>query len=216
MGSANPEESPGWNSLSLSFRELFRILVPGTFMFFLLRLLSPVAAPAWLSETAAGMLGSVFFLGSLVYALRVHELVWPYSVEFRRLVKNLNDCVAEASNGNKTADQKDLYKYFIESRVPAPLRERIHYFSSFYYMLTSISFLSLLGALGSAAWLFHSLLRGDSSYARLVALPCFLLVAWPFHALAKKQWKSIIDEQCVLVQDLRGSLGELASRCTRA
>jgi len=84
-------------------------------------------------------------MGLIGYGLRVHERWWPYFLGFERERQELNKRIVEICGGSEARDHKDLYKYFLETKALS-IRDRIHYFSSFYYMLCELSLFSF-GAL---------------------------------------------------------------------
>lgn len=200
-------EGPSWDSISLGFRELFRIFVPGAYAFGVARYFT--AQPHWLFGTTGGVLGSVFFLGLIAYAFHVHENIWPYKKHFRTHTDKLNAAVALAASLKAEGQHKNFYKYFLESRVPSSLRERIHYFSSFYYMLAELSFLSVMGFLITVGFIVfvRAHPRSDWIVALLLGLAAFF-----FGRLGYSQWEAIIEQQLVLVRDLEKDLQELGGK----
>jgi len=135
------------SELQLGIRELFRILVPGAYVMFLLSIYAPQNPFVQLAEkgTTSLLVASLFF-GLVGYALRVHERCFPYFMVFEEFRKPLNEAIIEVTSRGASRDNIDVYKYFLETS-DSPLRYRIHYFSSFYYMLTELSFISGVTAL---------------------------------------------------------------------
>lgn len=205
---------PGWDSLSLGFRELFRFLVPGVYAFAVFRYFLRDPSPAWLFD-GWGAAAMIFFLGVLVHAPHFHEWLPWYKGEFKRITGHLNDVVAEAAAFEKTSDHqayKDFYKYFLEAHADAGLRERIHYFSSFYYMLVQLSVLSLLAAFVDVALRVLSPGSEFSHWLRKPGPVFFLLAAYLFRHLGNKQWRAIVEQQVVLVRDCQEKLKILAEK----
>jgi hypothetical protein len=140
-----PEGGP-LSELQLGIRELFRILVPGAYVLVLLYLLAPAAELTIQIRTSNVIqLIAVFFLGLFAYALRVHERWWPYFSSFDRHRAALDRAIEQVLGRRLAADHVHYYKYFLETRG-ASIKDRVHYFSSFYYMLAELSLLSLLAA----------------------------------------------------------------------
>ncbi len=139
-----------FSELQLGIRELFRILVPGAYLVGLLQFLAPQSSLVTkMSASTLSQVAAMFFLGVFGYALRVHEKWWPYFRTFERQRKLLNQQIVKVIGGESTIDQVNLYKYFLETEA-TDLKDRIHYFSSFYYMLTELSLFSIGSALGLA------------------------------------------------------------------
>lgn len=138
------KQSDKLSELQLGIRELFRILVPGAYVLGLLMLLTPGNALVRLAEQGASsqLVASLFF-GMVGYALRLHERCFPYFVLFEKYRKPLNDAIIETTSKGGGRDNVDVYKYFLETS-DSPLRNRVHYFSSFYYMLVELSYISVV------------------------------------------------------------------------
>ncbi|MGA7217084.1 MAG: hypothetical protein WBX38_02150 [Candidatus Sulfotelmatobacter sp.] len=152
-----------FSDLELGIRELFRIIVPGAYGVMLVLILAPDSAAAKFAGKNGGVgLGASFFLGVLGYALRPHERWAPYFFIFEKCRVKLNDeitrvirtapAVHEVESAldppyqvHENSDHVALYKVFLEVKVPEA-RDRIHYFSSFYYMLIELSLFSLVAA----------------------------------------------------------------------
>jgi hypothetical protein len=138
---AESEDQP-FSELQLGIRELFRIVIPGAYGLVLLTLLPGASLPDDLSSSTVRLAVGAFFLGLLGYALRAHESWWPYSPIFWNGVNLLNAAIErEVGRGEHTA----LYKYFL-SRGRRDVGHRVHYFSSFYYLLVAISLYSAFAA----------------------------------------------------------------------
>jgi hypothetical protein len=139
---AEDKPSEKLSELQLGIRELFRILVPGTYVMALLSLFAPESDLVHLAEkgTSSLFVASLFF-GLVGYAGRIHERCFPYFLIFEKFRKPLNDAIIAATGKGQGQDNVDLYKYFLETSSTS-LRDRIHYFSSFYYMLVELSFVS--------------------------------------------------------------------------
>jgi hypothetical protein len=149
------------SELQLGIRELFRIVVPGAYGVMLLLLLAPDSVPAKLARQSTGVgLGASFFLGLLGYALRPHERWAPYFFHFERYRDELNREVARIINypspvaevaealdppSLSQGDHGAVYKLFLEIKA-TDVKDRIHYFSSFYYMLVELSIISWVAA----------------------------------------------------------------------
>jgi hypothetical protein len=152
-----------FSDLELGIREIFRIIVPGAYGVMLVLILAPESAAAKFAGKSAGVgIGASFFLGVLGYALRPHERWAPYFFHFENCRVKLNDeitrvirtapAVHEIESAleppykvHENSDHVALYKVFLETKVPEA-KDRIHYFSSFYYMLIELSLFSLVAA----------------------------------------------------------------------
>lgn len=143
MAETTPERGT-LTELQRSIRELFRIVVPGAYIVGLLSFLSAEHPLVMLiSQTTLNQVLAVFFAGLVGYALRVHERWWPYCIWFERERKRLNDAIVTITTEDIGVDHVDLYKYFLETRA-LDLKDRVHYFSSFYYMLCELSMFSFI------------------------------------------------------------------------
>ncbi len=156
------------SELQLGIRELFRILVPGAYVMALLVLFAPQTKIVILAEkgTARLVVASLFF-GLAGYAARIHERSFPYFKVFEKWRNKLNDAIIATTGRGQGTDNVDVYKYFLET-TGSGLRERIHYFSSFYYMLVELSFISFIAGL----YLVDSKLYPIAS-SRCEAVSCF-------------------------------------------
>ncbi len=279
-----PEENDAgqFSELSIGVRELFRIVVPGAYALVLLEWLSreEVALVGGEGKTLSYIALSVL-AGLIAYGLQVHEKWFPYTEVFRHNRDRLNRRIVEVAQVQDSKDYVYEYKYFLETS--ADIRDRIHYFSSFYYMLDEMSLISVVAAVGLIARFFDELHSGNpiSTYFVLVALvwqlggfyrgrrekprdaPSYgfellgrwlcswigIVVAWflwnvglailsnhlwprgpvyqvdwrfwalmaaavIFERLGAKQWKSIINEQMVLVRDKKDHLKKVMDAST--
>ena len=129
------------SELHLGVRELFRILIPGFYAVALVESLAPHSDLAGFTSSAIhkGLIAALF-LGLLAYGLQVHEKWFPFNIGFEQWRLRLNH---ELGGGS---DRVHEYKYFLETSAPG-IKDRIHYFSSFYYMLIELSLLSAVAAL---------------------------------------------------------------------
>jgi len=140
------------SELQLGIRELFRILIPGAYLVGLLHLFAPDSAIVRLSEKGTiYLLVVALFLGLVGYALRLHERCFPYFLSFENSRRKLNDVIVMTISDKTQRDNVDVYKYFLETSG-SPIRDRVHYFSSFYYMLVEMSFISV----GTSVYLITS------------------------------------------------------------
>jgi hypothetical protein len=163
------------SELQLGIRELFRILVPGAYVMALLVLFAPQTKIVILAEkgTASLLVASLFF-GLAGYAARVHERTFPYFRVFEKSRKELNDAIIAATGHGEGRDNVDVYKYFLET-TGSELRERIHYFSSFYYMLVELSFISVISALYLVDSKLYPIARSRCAAASCFGFICLLL-----------------------------------------
>lgn len=187
------------SELQLGIRELFRILVPGAYVMALLALFAPQNAIVQLVEKGTlNLLVASLFLGLVGYALRVHERCFPYFLVFDKHRKPLNDAIIETISAEEGKDNVDLYKYFLET-CDSPLRSRVHYFSSFYYMLVELSFISGV----SAIYFLVECLRKDTSVVSgfladaafggiLLGIVIQVLLLCGLHGLRKKEMPVIL------------------------
>jgi hypothetical protein len=151
------EENKAFQSLNLSFRELFRIFVPGVYAVALLGWLAPKAELTQFVTTGViDTLVTSFFLGLIGVGLQVHEKWYPYTRDFEKWRILLNH---ELGGG---PDQVYRYKYILET-LGEGIKDRIHYFSSFYYMLVELSLFSFAAVLFLAHSFIESL-RSDLGF----------------------------------------------------
>jgi hypothetical protein len=155
------------SELQLGIREVFRIAVPGAYLVVLLRYFAPTSALSVRSGAdTADLLAAAFFLGLLLYALRVHSHWWPFKRVWKREVNALSDAM-KTHLGDPDA-YRDLYKYFLATSAPE-MRDRIHYFSSFFYMLCELSLVSFAAWVVVVTQLLLGVLSGGDSWMRVVA-----------------------------------------------
>jgi 16S rRNA G966 N2-methylase RsmD len=95
-----------------------------------------------------------------------------------------------------TPDCNSEYKYFLETRTERNFVERVHYFTSFYYLLVQISALLLLFAVISFALFF---IRSYNPFY-LLAFALYFVGFWIFHKFSSSQLAQIINEQIVMVR----------------
>jgi hypothetical protein len=151
------EESKAFQSLNLGFRELFRIFVPGFYAVALLEWLAPRAElTQFVAQGVKDTLVVSFFLGLIGIGLQVHEKWYPYTRDFERWRILLNN---ELGSG---PDQVHRYKYILET-LGEGIKNRVHYFSSFYYMLVELSLFSIAAAI-CLIHLFVESLRSDLGF----------------------------------------------------
>lgn len=157
------DEKKIFSDVELGIRELFRIIVPGAYGVILILLFAPQSSAATFVGRSLGFgVSSSFFLGLFGYALRPHERWAPYFLHFEKyrvqlneeitrilttapVVREVENVLPPARNVHESRDHVALYKLFLESKA-ADLRDRVHYFSSFYYMLIELSLFSWLVA----------------------------------------------------------------------
>jgi hypothetical protein len=163
------------SELQLGIRELFRIAVPGAYAVILLRYFAPTS-PLTVERNASTLelLAATFFLGLFLYALRVHSHWWPYDGPWRAGVERLGNVIR--AQISRSGDHRDLYKYFLTTAAPE-MRDRVHYFSSFYYMLCELSLVSFATWLAVVVAMLLRGMQGYPSWATKVAWTLFALAA---------------------------------------
>lgn len=140
-------EETRFSELQLGVREVFRIIVPGAYLAALFYFLAPGSdIVSLMNRGTALFVVTVFFLGLFAYALRPHERWWPYFRGFELERDRLNTAIVESIRGDRNIDYVGPYKYFLETEA-THLKDRVHYFSSFYYMLTALSLFSAAAAM---------------------------------------------------------------------
>jgi hypothetical protein len=219
----NSIEGRSFSELQLGIRELFRVVVPGAYAIALFKFLTPETEfYVTASGSTLSLVIAAFFLGLVGYALRVHATWWPYSLVFERGRKQLHDEIRAVLGGGSEEDNGDpyrpLYKYFLETKA-ADLKDRIHYFSSFYYMLVELSFFSLVAVIAHTLLpllhLAHS--TGPHPVANFIATYSvgsaifvqLLLVAEP-RSIPKKWWSKLSELSFVPLLLVVVGLGTLA------
>jgi hypothetical protein len=259
-----------FSGLAIGFRELFRIIVPGAYALILYKYLQlePFIQVNCERSTLVYIAFSVF-IGLIAYGFRIHETLQPYKHFYEKHRVKLNDEIKQnvPSTKDKDKDYVYEYKYFLET-CAHEVNERIHYFTSFYYMLVEMSFISALAALIIGERLFYTLnpdswlsvhffwiavviqfivgllpissknriLNFVNGYCAIIILyfivnfvgsicryqiwpripfdidwqfPTLVLVTLIFGSLATKQWKNIIAEQVILVQNKKEDLRKI-------
>jgi hypothetical protein len=186
-----PETGTGTLSeLSIGVRELFRIVVPGAYATLLFEWLTAGKFDQISGEgrTLTRIAVSVL-VGLIAYGLQVHEKWLPYNVVFEQSRSRLNERIIKIANASNSKDYVGEYKYFLETRAPE-IKERIHYFTSFYYMLDEMSLISAIAAI-ALAFMFFCELNPDrplSTHFVLVgiALQLFTLYRDPYSYIIEK------------------------------
>jgi len=195
------------STFAIGFRELFRILVPGLLVLTFFRL----EFSNWLSIYAnvisfADFIIIAFFIGLIVYILQPYRHVWPWCKAFHYHIGRLADEVRIALGSTAPSFSKDFdseYKCFLESTLDRSFVERVHYFTSFYYLLVQISVLLFLFALVDVSLIFpRSSLYVHYSLSALL----YLAGAWFFHRYSSQQLARIINEQIIMVRLKRNNL----------
>jgi len=127
-----------------------RILIPGVYAVGLIRITGVRAefGDVVVGKGTASVIAVGFFVGLIGYALRAHERWFPYYINFERYRVELKDAIDRVLGTKTEGDNVNVYKYFLETKA-SDISDRIHYFSSFYYMLTELSLFS-----GMAAYFF--------------------------------------------------------------
>jgi hypothetical protein len=187
-------EQKFFKELELGFRELFRILIPGAYAVSLAQVVAPDSAfsQALTRSTASG-LAATFFLGLIGYSLRVHERWFPYFWCFERQRAVLNAEIARIAAISGETDNVGFYKYFLETSAD-DVGDRIHYFSSFYYMLAELSLFSGVAAYAIAARFLFEVTAGVNRTGVglagcFIALACIiqLVVLFPLSGIRTKR-----------------------------
>lgn len=165
----NGRETSPLADLQLGVRELFRILVPGAYALAVVYLTNPGQQLVLLaSRSNAAGLGIILLLGLIGYALRIHERWWPYYRVFEAHRRELNTSIRNITGAAEGDDYVDLYKYFLET-AGSEISARVHYFSSFYYMLVELSLISFLTAfIPGLAWGLQSVAASGATYCLLI------------------------------------------------
>lgn len=169
------------SELNIGIREIFRIVIPGGYAFVLFEWLREKQS---ICEKSALLCIAVWVLvGLLAYGLQVHKRWQPYKNTFIKNVKELGDAIKKVANDNEVVGKndeqkkdpdpyKDVYKYFLEKHAPET-KERIHYFSSFYYMLAEMSLISAIAAF----YLIYKFFADLGLDWRIVIIPAILSLA---------------------------------------
>jgi len=155
----------GIEPLQIGFREFYRIIIPGALSLVLIISVVPQLNNLdWIMKAALS-----FFLGLVTYSTHVTrrqimvcgQNLNVFSRQFFKqigfLIEDLNS-VCNLSQG-KEYHHRTVWKYFLEKHVDPSLRERIHYFTSFYYMFMDSSVVLL------AYLAFNALLQVSSLFS---------------------------------------------------
>ncbi len=199
------------SSITIGIRELFRIVVPGLLVLCYLKFEFPEQLSKWNDTTSlAYMLIISFFIGLFVYVLQGHRRCWPWRKVFHKQTKRLGDEVGAALGGAPSIVGEDYeieYKHYLETKADRNFTERVHYFTSFYYLLTEISQLFLLfaGIECVLAIVNHTPLH-------LIGASIFIVSTIIFYMFAKAMLKKIIDEQIMMVKTNRDEFESIQRR----
>ncbi len=198
------------STFTIGFRELFRIFVPGLLGVTFIRLEFPdLLAHKGYELPFTYLFIIAFFIGLITYILqtsinKVKKKPWTrillWSEAFHSEIGRLDHEVKIALGSTKpisTGDYDAEYKYFLESKVGPSFVERVHYFTSFYYLLVQISQLLAVFGLIDIYFIFA---RRSSSLGYLLAALSYVIGAWIFHRYSASQLKKIINEQIVMVR----------------
>ncbi|MBA7505751.1 hypothetical protein ES706_04428 [subsurface metagenome] len=211
------------SSITIGIRELFRILVPGLMVVGYMRAEFPFLLSPW-DGTASIVYVLIlsFFIGLVVYVLRMHRWCWPWRNVFRQHIGRLIREVKVALGGMPPLMAEVYhaeYKHFLETRVDRYFTERVHYFTSFYYLLVEISQLFALFAViefGLVSYLLVEISQQSALFpiiefglvtpALLHLVGAFICIggAILFHKFAKLQLEQITNEQIIMVKSNRG------------
>jgi uncharacterized membrane protein (DUF485 family) len=204
------------SGITVGVRELFRILVPGLIIVAYLKGEFPLVVSAW-SDTWEYILILALFSGLCVYASRGYRWLPPWRRAYRFQINRLGDEVKAALGGMPPIHAKDYaseYKHFLEIKADRSFAERIHYFTSFYYLIAEVSELLAVFMLVELAafvvtWLSRPLTSlSVTELGLVVRTPMHHLVyallfaggVWLFHRFGEKQFKSTIDEEIITVK----------------
>ena len=201
----------------LGFRELYRIAIPGYVSLVLTIMVFPdLNSLDLITKVIVG-----FFLGLITYSLRISRKIPGYSCLFKkqttRLSNAIMDCCGIDTKCNFTLKKsKAVYSHFLERFVQPTLKERIHYFTSFYYMFADVSLvLFFYSVVNLVIWIsnnfipsdcfqFFSSISAQFSISDVLLMPKFFLLAilaifclWGGYHI----YEGIIDEQVVLVRE---------------
>ena len=191
------------SSITIGIRELFRIIVPGLMVAGYVKAeFSSLLSPWDGTASFVYILILSFFVGLIVYALQVHRWCWPWHNMFNQQIKRLGNEVGVALGGAPSLMGEVYhaeYKHFLETKVDRYFTERVHYFTSFYYLLAEISQLFAL----FAGIEFVLLIVTRTPLHLLGTLLCIGGV-FLFHRFAKFVLRKTIDEQIMMVKVNRG------------
>jgi hypothetical protein len=199
------------SSITIGIRELFRIIVPGLLVLGYMKVEFPNQLSAWNGTASlAYILIISFFMGLVVYVSQIHKWCPPWRNVFNQEIKRLANEVKVALGGAPSLMGKDYeaeYKHFLETKADRSFTERVHYFTSFYYLLTEISQLFLLfaGVEFVLAIVRHTPLH-------LVGVLVFIVTTILFHKFAKVMLGKIINEQIMMVKSNRDKFESIQRR----
>jgi len=186
------------STFTIGIRELFRILVPGLLFVTFLRLEFPDLLAPYGYELPLGYLLTIaFFIGLIVYIIQLYRFLPPWSTVYHKQLGRLDQEVKIALGGVEpllTNDYNAEYKYFLELRTDRSFVERVHYFTSFYYLLVQISQLLVIFTLVEIYLIFAR------SLLHLIAAILFLIGAFIFHKYSAFQFGTTINEQIMTVK----------------
>lgn len=186
------------STFTIGIRELFRILVPGLLFVIFLRLEFPwLLAPSGYELPLGYFLVIAFFIGLVVYILQLYRFCPPWSKVYRKQLGRLDREVRIAMGGASpllTTDYDAEYKYFLELKTDRSFVERIHYFTSFYYLLAEISQLLFVFSLVEIYFIF------SQSLLHLIGVISFLALSYLSYKYSAYQFEKTINEQIMLVK----------------
>ncbi len=196
-------------TFTIGFRELFRILIPGLLTATFLRYEFPdLLARNGREVPFSYVLMIAFFLGLITYIIQsvINKIsgrwshFFPWNEAFHGQISRLADEVRIALGSTKPilgSDYDAEYKYFLESKVDRSFVERVHYFTSFYYLLAQISQLLVIFAVTDICLMFT---RTSYFLFYLLAAALYVAGSWTFHRYSVSQLKKIISEQIMMVR----------------
>lgn len=191
------------STFTIGIRELFRILIPGLLVITFLRLEVPCLLAPFGYELPLGyFLVIAFFIGLVVYILQpyilqCYRLRLPWSRVHRKQLSKLVREVRIAMGGASpllTTDYGAEYKYFLELKTDRSFVERIHYFTSFYYLLSEISQLLFVFSLVEIYFVF------SRSLLHLIGVISFLALSYLSYKYSAYQFEKTINEQIMVVK----------------
>ena len=186
------------SSFTIGIRELFRIIIPGLLVVTFLRLEVPcLLAPSGYELPFGFFLVIAFFIGLVVYILQLYRFCPPWSKIYRKQLSRLDREVRIAMGGASpllTTDYDAEYKYFLELKTDRSFVERIHYFTSFYYLLAEISQLLFVFSLVEIYFVF------SRSLLYLIGVISFLALSYLSYKYSAYQFEKTINEQLMVVK----------------
>ncbi|SRR6266480_6351107 len=142
-------------TLQIGFREFYRIIVPGAVSVLLIITIVPYLSTLGPFEKVLFS----FLLGLITYSVGtfVRRGIFgkrsfdPFSHLFRSKILVLTQDIEAVCPGYQLTERgsRMIYKYFLENYAKSEIRERIHYFTSFFYMFMDLSLVSALYALSN-------------------------------------------------------------------